>query len=265
MQVVKQYPNGVFNWVDLATTDIAGAKSFYGALFGWEAIDLPTDQGAPYTMFTLNGYNVAGGSQMTPDLQASGMPPVWSSYIKHDDVDAVAAKVKEAGGSFMMEPMDVMDSGRMMFVFDPSGAAFGVWQPKNHIGADLVNIPNTLVWNELQTREVAACQQFYSDLFGWTYKSDENGYVMCLADGRTQAGMLQIDDSWGDVPNNWNVYFYVEDVAAKLEQGQSLGGNVLVPATPAGELGKFAVIQDPQGGVFTIMEFQGRVDPPPGY
>ncbi len=265
MQVVKNYPNGVFCWVDLATTDPEAAKAFYTGLFGWEYEDLPTDMGIPYTMFRIEGKNVTALSAMMSDMQAQGVPPYWSSYIKHDNVDAVAAKVTEAGGTLMMPPSDVMDSGRMAFAQDPTGAAFGIWQPAGHIGAELVNMPNTLVWNELQTRDSEAAKAFYSAVFDWTYGSDSSGYILCQENGRTQAGIIQMDENWGDeIPNNWGVYFMVTDLAASVAKVKELGGNIIVPPTAAGEMGKFSVVQDPQGGAFTIMQFDGPVDSPPG-
>jgi len=266
MQVVKNYPDGVFCWVDLTTPDPEAAKAFYTGLFGWEADDQPIDMGGTYTMLQLEGKNVAGLGEMQPDMKTQGMPAFWASYVKHDDVDSIAAKMTEAGGTVMFPPMDVMDSGRMTMGMDPTGAAFGVWQPKEHTGAQLVNMPNTLVWNELQSRQPDEAKAFYKSVFGWASKSDENGYVTFAVDGRIQAGMITMDENWGpDVPNNWTVYFMVEDVDGKSALAQELGGMVMVPATQAGEMGRFAVIRDPQGGMFTIMSFSGPVDPPPGY
>ncbi len=265
MQVVKAYPNGIFSWVDLMTTDQEGAKAFYSAIFGWDVNDQPTDMGGVYSMFEIEGYGVAGGGEMSPDMKAAGMPTVWTSYVKHDNADTIAEKVTAAGGVVIMPPMDVMQEGRMLMAQDPTGAVFGVWQPKNHIGAQLVNQANTLVWNELQTRDIPTAREFYSAVFGWTYETDASGYVMCKQDGRMHAGMLQIDERWGDAPNNWSVYFLVDDVDAKAEQVTVLGGNIIVPRTNAGDMGSFVVAQDPQGGVFTIMTFTGPVDPPPGY
>ena len=265
MHVVKSYPDGIFNWVDLSTTDIAGAKKFYSALFDWETADIPIGDGAEfYTMFRIDGHNVAGGGPLPPEMQAQGIPPFWTSYVKHDNADAIAQNVSAAGGMLTMPPMDVMEEGRMMMALDPTGASFGVWQPKNHIGAQVVNVPNALVWNELQTRDTNAARDFYGAVVGWEYDTDENNYVMCKTNGRVQAGMMAIDDSWGDVPNNWSVYFMVDDLEAKVAKVGELGGNILVPITSAGEMGKFAVVQDPQGGVFTIMHFNGPGDPPPG-
>jgi len=264
MHVVKGYPNGLFCWIDLATTDAEAAKRFYRGLFGWQYEDVPYDTGSVYTMCQIDGKNVAGLSKLDPESQAQGMPPVWSSYIKHDDVDAIAAKITEAGGNLISPPMDVMDSGRMIFATDPTGAFFGVWEPKNHIGAHLVNMPNTLVWNELQTTDLDEAKNFYGAVFGWGDNTDASGYVTCKTDGRVHSGMMQIDESWGEVPPNWTVYFMVEDAAATTAKVKELGGNVLVSLTKAGEMGTFSVVQDPQGGTFTVMQFEGPVDLPPG-
>ncbi|GAB4164394.1 MAG: VOC family protein [Candidatus Promineifilaceae bacterium] len=262
MHVVTSYPDGVFNWVDLSTPDTAGAAAFYTALFGWEHEDIPISMGGFYTMLRMDGKNVAGLGSMSPGME--GVPAFWASYVKHSDADAIAARISEGGGTVMMPPMDVMEEGRMLIAQDPTGAMFGVWQPRNHIGAQLVNMPNTLIWNELQTRDAAAAEAFYAHVFGWTAARDDSGYVVFAADGRRQAGMMQMDDSWGPVPPNWAVYFMVDDLEGKVAKAQELGGNVLVPPTSAGEMGRFAVLQDPQGGVFTVMAFSGPVDPPPG-
>jgi hypothetical protein len=266
MQVVKNYPDGVFCLVELSTTDQEAAKAFYTGLFGWEIEDRPISKGGVYTMLQIEGKNAAALSAMQPEMQAQGVPAFWSSYIKHDDVDTIAEKISPAGGTLMFPPMDVMQYGRMAMGTDPEGAPFGVWQPAEHIGAELVNMPNTLVWNELQTRQPDKVRAFYESVFDWGSAADENGYVTYQVDGRTHAGMITMDENWGpEIPANWSVYFMVEDVAAKAELAQKLGGSVMVPPTEAGAMGIFAVIQDPQGGVFNIMSFKGPVDPPPGY
>jgi hypothetical protein len=264
MYVMKEYPDGMFNWIDLTTTDVDGAKAFYGGLFGWSFDDRPTDMGTVYSMAQIRSFNVAGMGPMSPDMLAQGTPSFWSSYINHSDVDAVAKRVVENGGALMFPPMDVMEEGRMFMATDPAGAVFGVWQPKNHIGAQVVNSPNSLIWNELQTRDVEGAKAFYSAVFGWTHETDANGYVVFQLDGRTQAGMMRIDESWGDVPNNWTIYVMVEDCPAAADKVKELDGVIAVPPTKAGEMGTFAVLQDPQGAFLTIMQFDGPVDEPPG-
>jgi predicted enzyme related to lactoylglutathione lyase len=265
MKIVKQYPDGVFSWVDLGTTNTEAAKSFYGGLFGWSFLDQPTDSGVVYSMAQIDGYYVAGLGPLDPEMQKQGVPPFWSSYIKHDDVDAVAAMATEAGGTVLFPPFDVMDAGRMTMIQDPAGAMFGVWQPKQHIGAQLVNIPNTLTWNELQTPDIEAARNFYEALFGWTYDVDGNGYVACKENDRVQAGMMKMPEEMGEVPPNWSIYFLVEDVGVSAARAGELGANVIVPPSPAGEIGNFSVLQDPQGVVFSIIEYAGPAAPPPGY
>ncbi|MFC1878575.1 VOC family protein [Chloroflexota bacterium] len=264
MYIVKNYPDGLFSWVDLSTSDADAAKAFYQGLFGWQYEDNPTGMGGIYSMCQIDGKNVAGLSAMSPEMLEQGVPPFWSSYIKHDNVDVIASRITEAGGKLMFPPMDVMEAGRMIMATDSSGAAFGVWQPKNHIGAQLVNMPNTLIWNELQTRDIEGAKAFYSSVFEWGIQTDDSGYVMFQVDDRIQAGMMLMNEAMGHVPPNWSVYFNVADVAASSQKATELGGTLLVPPTAAGEMGTFSVVQDPQGGIFTIMEFKGPVDQPPG-
>ena len=119
---------------------------------------------------------MAGATPMSDDMRAMGVPPVWVSYVKIDDIDGAAARAAEAGGAVFMPPMDVLDSGRMTLIQDPTGAAFGVWSPRAFEGAALVNRPNTLAWNELQTRDLPAARAFYEHVFGWTADGQRAAY-----------------------------------------------------------------------------------------
>lgn len=265
MKVVSKYPDGVFSWVDLGTIDVNSAKSFYGGLFGWDFVDLETDMGTIYSMAQIEGYNVAGIGPLSSDMREQGVTSLWSAYINSRDVDSAARLAAQAGGLVLFPPFDVMDSGRMSMIQDPTGAVFGVWQPAAHIGAQLVNVPNTLVWNELQTPDVDAARTFYGTVFAWTYDVDKNGYVTCKAEGRTQAGMMKIEGEMSDIPPNWATYFLVDDIEVAAGKVPRLGGEVHVPPSPAGEIGKIAVIQDPQGGFFNLIEYAFPAAPPPGY
>ncbi|MEM7797731.1 MAG: VOC family protein [Chloroflexota bacterium] len=264
MHVVTEYPNGLFCWVDLNAKDQGVAKAFYRGLFGWDPVDTPMPDGGSYTNFMLNGRPVAGCGQMSEEMIASGMPSAWNSMIKHDDAEAVMARVPEAGGTVLMPAMDVMDQGRFAMFQDPTGAVAGVWQPINHTGAHYVNYPNTLVWNELSTKDPDQAASFYKAVFGWERLDDGNGYNMFSVDGRAQAGMVQMDESAGEMPPVWMPYFMVEDINASTEKATALGATVIMGPIDAGDMGKFVIVQDPQGAVSTIMQFSGPADPPPG-
>ena len=190
------YEPGTPCWVDLMSADIDGAKAFYSAVFGWDAVDQFDDEGNRiYVNFRLDGKEVAGLGGQPPG--AEGMPSAWNTYIATDDCEAVAAKVTEAGGSVMMPPMQVMDAGSMAIFADPSGAAFSVWQAGEHVGAQIANEPNTYSWNELQTRDLDAAKPFYSQVFGWDYDVQDMGpmgeYVV-IKGGAENQGMGGLDD-----------------------------------------------------------------------
>lgn len=267
MQEVKRYPAGTFSWVDLATTDAAAAKAFYTRLFGWEAHDSPAGPDMVYTMFTLNGKSVAGLYEMGAERRDQGIPPHWLSYVTVDDIEAAAEKVSALGGTVVAPPMDVMESGRMAMIQDPTGAPFALWQAGQHIGAALVNIPGTFSWNELATTDVERAGAFYGGLFGWEVTKDDmptGPYYTVSNQGRMAGGMLQMTEEWGDTPPNWAVYFSVEDCDATVQRARELGGMNLMEPFEIPNVGRFAVMQDPQGAYFTVIRAYAA-DPPPGY
>ena len=104
-----------------------------------------------------------------------GQPPAWSSYVSVADADATAATVSEAGGTVIAEPMDVLDLGRWRSSPIPTGAVFGIWQPGTFIGAELVNEPGALSWNELNTRDLEGAKAFYGAVFGWDLRRQRHG------------------------------------------------------------------------------------------
>lgn len=266
MQEVKAYPVGTFSWIDLATTDGNAAKQFYKTLFSWDAEDMPTDEGGNvYTMLRLEGLNVAGLYEMPPDM-AKTMPANWFSYISVDDAAAYTQKARELGATIIQEPFQAMEHGHAAVIQDPTGAVFGLWQPLQHIGAQLVNRPNTLVWNHLATRDVEAANTFYTQLFGWEAQVHEAPpSVAFINQGRMAASAMLIGEDWGDdIPPHWEVYFDVEDCDAIVAKAQELGGTAVMPPMDMEGIGRFCLLQDPQGAHFYVVK-SAVVDPPPGY
>jgi len=250
------YKHGVPSWVDLGTTDVEGAKAFYSGLFGWTSEDLPTDTGMAYTMFSKNGKTVAGAGPLPQEMAAQGAPPMWNSYINVDSVDETITKVEAAGGGVMMPAMDVMKSGRMAFVTDPTGAAIGLWQAGDHVGAELVNEAGALTWNELMTDDTATVQQFFADAIGWDAQIDEipqGSYTFFKVGDDVIAGMMEKTPDMGSMPNYWNIYFAVDDCESDAAKVTELGGKVMAHPfdTP---YGRMAVAQDPQGAMFSIIQ-----------
>jgi hypothetical protein len=260
MYKVSKYPQGTFSWADCTSTDAAKAIPFYHAVMGWSSRDEPIPGGGVYTMFQCDGETVAAISQMSPEQASNGMPSVWLNYVTVDDVDAMAAKIPALGGTLTLPPMDVMDEGRMLLLQDPGGAQLALWQPKNHIGASVVNKPGAMSWNELATRDLDTVKTFYGELLGWEFqKVPDMAYHTITNNGRMNGGMIEMTDEWAGMPSHWMVYFSVEDCDAAVQKAEADGGKVGVPPTdiPAG---RFAVLSDPAGAHFTIMK-ASRVDP----
>jgi uncharacterized protein len=249
------YAPGTPCWVDLATPDVDAAAAFYTSLFGWE---VPAEENIEntggYRRATKNGKDVAG---MAPLMQ-EGQPPAWTTYVSVADAAATAGAVREAGGQVIAEPMDVMGLGTMAIFADPTGAVFGIWQPGTFRGAGLVNEPGALTWNELNTRDPEAAKAFYGAVFGWEFEDAEfegmGTYTTVKLGGEPVAGMLDITGRVPDeVPANWLAYFVVEDADAALETVTGGGGNVVFGPMDI-SAGRFAVVSDPFGAVFAVIQ-----------
>jgi predicted enzyme related to lactoylglutathione lyase len=243
----------------LSTTDQEAAKSFYADLFGWTFFDAPVDGGSYYSMANIGDKPVAAISLQQQQQRDMGVPPAWNSYVTVESADEALAKAKELGATVHAEAFDVMTAGRMGVVQDPQGAFFLVWEPKDHIGAGLVNAPGALCWNELGTTDLEGSSAFYGDLFGWETNqmegSPEPYLVISNAAGNTNGGMRP--PAPPGTPTFWLVYLATEDIDASLAKVSAGGGNVLVPNTDIG-IAKIAVAQDPQGAVFAL--YEGHLD-----
>ncbi len=253
------YPPGTFCWVELTTSDQDAAKAFYGALLGWQADDRPVgDAGSYYSMQLIDGKPVAAIAAQPEQQRDAGVPPLWNSYISVDSADAVAERASELGATVHAPPFDVMSAGRMAVIQDPQGAFFMPWEPRDHIGAALVNQPGALVWNELQSPELDASAAFYRDLFGWQLEEQSTGalgrYLMIKNGEKFNGGMRELTPP---SPPSWLVYFGVEDVEQGLAKLNELGGSALTGVIDI-EVAKIAVVADPQGAVFAL--YAGQLD-----
>jgi predicted enzyme related to lactoylglutathione lyase len=249
---MDRYDHGVPSWVDFSSPDVPASSAFYGALLAWNVEQGPPEAGG-YSMAMLHGAAVAGiGPQMNP-----GMPPAWTTYVNVDDADDVVAKITANGGQVFVAPMEVLDVGRMAIFADPSGAVLGLWQPRTHTGAGLVNEPGAYCWSELITTDVDRATAFYGAVFGWGALVHENpttgSYTEWQLGGRSIGGMMPKPPTMpAEVPPFWGVYFAVDDCDASAARITELGGALLVPPTDI-DPGRFAAAVDPQGGMFSIL------------
>ncbi len=233
---------GTVAWVDLQTPDLDTVRKFYGELLGWSFAGADNANAGFYVMAQLGGRNVAGMVKLSSE---SRFPPMWSVYIATESADAIATKVREAGGKIVMPPMDVMDQGTMAYFADPTCA-----------GAQVVAEPGAMTFHEVYTRDATKARAFYASVFGLESKrlDEPNIEYWTLSKGtKTAFGVMQMSDQFGkDVPSHWNTYFAVTDVDASAKTVTSLGGQVAAPPfdTP---YGRIAVVVDPLGAAFCLM------------
>ena len=252
-----EYTPGTFCWTDLTTPDQDGAKRFYSALFGWEADDQPVGDGIVYSMMEIDGKDVCAISPQPQQQREGGVPPMWNSYVSVESADDSARRAAELGATVHAQPFDVMDVGRMAVIQDPQGAFFEIWEPKSHMGAQLVNVPGALSWNELNSPDPQASAAFYGDLFGWEAQTFEGmgDYLVIMNGGRSNGGIRNLDPP--GMPPNWAVYFATPDIDAELAKVEELGGTKHEGPIDIG-MAKIGVVQDPQGAWFLL--YDGRLE-----
>ncbi len=253
MPIVDKYAPGSFCWSELVTTDADAAKKFYGSLFGWTCNEFPMGEMGTYHMMQIDGRDVCAMYTMGPQMQ--GVPPHWNTYVSVDNVDEAVARAERLGAKAMMPPMDVFEHGRMAMLTDPSGAAFALWQPKQHIGAGLRGGHGATCWNELITTDANAVKAFYTELFGWKLKESPEYNEITNADATyPQGGIMPKRPDMGPMPSTWMVYFQTDALDGSIEKARTLGATLLMGPMDVPSMGRFAVLKDPQGAVFQLYE-----------
>ncbi len=243
---------GTPSWVDVTVDDVPKAVAFYQALFGWDIQSGGPETGG-YAICHSGGHIVAG---LSPKFGPAGVPSVWTTYLAADDADAVAAKVRAAGGRLLVEPTDVMDSGRMALAVDTTGATFGLWEGRTTSGIGLANVTGALTWNEHVSRDYDAGKAFYRAVFGYACQDVSEGgfrYAMLMVDGREVGGIGQYEDGTPEeAPAVWTVYFAVDDTDAAVATVTELGGTTVEPVRDS-PFGRIGVVTDDQGAVFSLI------------
>jgi predicted enzyme related to lactoylglutathione lyase len=262
MSKVTSYAPGTPCWVDIQCADLGASQAFYADLLGWEYEPMMVEGEPLYPLATFEGDKVAG---LMPAGEDGGRQ-MWSTHISVADAEETAAKVAAAGGKVLAPPFEVFDLGRAAVCADPDGAVFELWEPGGFAGAERVNGPGALTWNELGTRDIEGAKAFYGEVFGW--QADEHElqradggpgpaiHIEWLLDGQEVGEMMDISGILpAEVPAHWIVYFGVPDTDAAVAKVKAAGGEVRfgpvdIPA------GRFAVVTEPNAdpGVFAVIQ-----------
>jgi predicted enzyme related to lactoylglutathione lyase len=271
------YIPGVPCWVDTGQPDPETALAFYSGVFGWEFEDvMPTGSPGRYFIARIRGGDVGAIGSLPERAPAAA---TWNTYICVADADETASRAREAGGTTLVEPFDMTDAGRTAVLADPEGAAFSIWQPGRHKGAQIVNEHGSVNFNGLHTRDVEAAKRFYGAVFGWGtitvggaelwtlpgygdhIEERDPGLRARIAEFGAEPGfedvvanIQPIGDDEADVPAHWSVTFSIDDADKLAARATELGGTVLVPPMDV-PWARMTVIADPQGASFIATRF----------
>ena len=251
MPTIDAHDPGTICWIDLASTDAAGATEFYCDLFGWTATE-PIENAGGYRMLLHEGRQVAGLAPVWGDTDGS----TWSTYVASANADETCAATVTSGDEMMMDAIDVLDANRMAVLRDPDGAQVSVWQPGLHQGYEVQGEPGAPIWSELVTHDVAGARIFYGQVFGWTSQEEEfDGvpYTVWKRGERLVGGALEMDESWPENTHpHWMIYIATADCDGTARRCVQLGGTVWHPPDDIGP-GRCALLEDPAGGAFSVI------------
>jgi len=257
--IIEDHKPGSFCWIELATTDQNAAKKFYSSLFGWNVNDMPMGPEGVYTIFRLEGQDAAAACTLRKEQLDQHVPPHWMLYIAVASVDATANRVAPLGGKLLAPAFDVFEAGRMAVLQDPTGATFCIWQAKGNKGTGIAGVDGTLCWADLSTPDPARAGKFYSDLFGWkiTADTDDNppsGYSHIQNGEAFIGGIPPTKHRSPNTPAHWLPYFHAENCDATAAKAKQLGAKFYVEPMTMEDVGRWAVVADPQGATFAIFQ-----------
>ncbi len=211
-----------------------------------------------YTTLLLDGRPAGALYKMREEDRKNGVPTNWMVYFAVNSADASTARAKELGANIVAGPMDVATYGRMSVATDPTGAYFSLWEAKEHIGARVCNEPGAAAWPELATPDTEKAKAFYTGLFGWGMKGGNPAgaeeYGEWTLNGQSIGGLMKMGKEWGNIPPHWMHYFIVANCDESASTAQHLGASLIVPPRDIPTVGRFSVVRDPQGGVFSIVQ-----------
>jgi predicted enzyme related to lactoylglutathione lyase len=248
---------GQFVWYDLITSDVAGAKKFYGGLFGWEFENAGKDA-AEYTIIKAGGTPIGGIIYSERAKEINGEQ--WLSYLSVPNVDRAVDITKKRGGKVLVEAFEFEARGRTAVVADPQGAlvvmfkSYGGDPPMQTLEEKLNHV---WIWTELFTNDTEGSSAYYEEIADYKAEKYDSGvnvpYFVFRKGEKGYAGMLTIP--WENVKPNWLPYVKVKDPEAIVKKVEPLGGMVILAPGKDIRNGSVAIVADVTGAVIAIQKY----------
>jgi hypothetical protein len=253
----QEHHPGKVIFVELVTPDLAAAKQFYAGLFGWTFRDAQ-DGAIKYATALLNGQPVAG--LLERDIPAGEhRQPAWLSFISARDIDATTAAASQHGAKVLFEPHDFPDRGREAVFADPQGAIFAVLASTSGDPPDVLAAPGDWIWSSLITSDPDNGAAFYQTLFDYEVfelpTAKDAQHLLLASDNYARASVNSLPASVPNMHPHWLNYVRVEDAVTMTARAVALGGRVLLEPRVDRHGGKVAVVADPSGAPFGLLEW----------
>jgi predicted enzyme related to lactoylglutathione lyase len=244
-------------WVDLVTPDLASAKRFYSGLFRWTFRDIHVGK-TDYAVAFLDGRPVGGllHQRVPPGEQRR---PAWLAFIAVRDVDAAKRTALEHGAKVVKKPRSYLRRGRQAVFADPEGAVFGVLASSSGDPSDFLAAPGEWIWSSLHAQDPDKDAAFYQALFGYDVfdvpSDDGLDHVILSTDDYARASINALPSHSSRRHPHWLNFVRVVDAVDVAAKAVALGGRVLVEPHIDRHGGKVAVVADPTGATFGLMEW----------
>ena len=113
-------------------------------------------------------------------------------------------------------------------------------------------------WFELMTPDVEGAKKFYTQLFGWETEDmpmENMSYTITKIGDEGVGGIMPMPPEAEGTPSHWGVYVTVADIDATAKRAEELGGRIHLPPTDIPGVGRFCLIQDPQGALISAITY----------
>ncbi|WP_242010000.1 VOC family protein [Acetobacter conturbans] len=253
---------GKIVYAQLTIPDLTQAKTFYGTLLGWTFKDIPVSRGR-YAQAMAGGRNVAGFVEHPlPSDDEVRHQPLWLPFISATDPDAVVQTAKVWGGKILFKPHDIPGLGRETIIADPQGGVFAVIHSGSGdpVDSDTPTAQGEWIWSALLTDIPVNAAGFYQKLFGYEVQTSQDTSsplrYLLESQGYARAIINPLPPRLpANAPARWMNFVQVDSVGATAEKVPQLGGKVLVEPHLDHNNCMIAIVADPAGAVFGIMEW----------
>jgi predicted enzyme related to lactoylglutathione lyase len=248
---------GKMVWADLVTPNLAAAEKFYGTLFGW-TFQSTRAGNSEYAVAMLDGRPVAG-------LLEKAIPSgerhqsAWLTFLAASDVDGVKKTALAHGAKLLAADKSYPMRGQQCVLADPEGAVFALLASSSGDPPDYLPVAGEWIWSSLHAKDAGAEAAFYQQLFNYDVfeapSDDGLEHLILSSDNFARASANDLARDSARRHSHWLNFVRVNSAAEAAAKVLALGGRVLVEPRPDRHGGMLAVVADPAGAPFGLMEW----------